>query len=69
MAKLHAAVYGVSVEVDYFPKKYNTTYIGVEYVGFLAYDQSAQPVAYFGVIPCFCNMMEILFYQAGCEMG
>lgn len=53
VAKLHAAVYGVSVEVDYFPKKYNTTYIGVEYVGFLAYDQSAQPVAYFGVIPCF----------------
>lgn len=53
VAKLHAAVYGVQVAADYFPRKYNTAYTGVEYVGVMAYNAGNIPVAYYGVIPCF----------------
>ena len=53
VASLHTAVYGKAAANDYFPRKYNTAYTGVEHVGFLAYSRDRQPVAYYGVIPCF----------------
>jgi Acetyltransferase (GNAT) domain len=53
VAKLHTAVYGTAAAVDYFVKKYDTSYTGVEDVGFIAYNNDNLPVAYYGVIPCF----------------
>ncbi len=35
----------------YFKEKYNTSYTGVEYVGYLAYDLNGDPAAFYGVIP------------------
>ena len=53
LAKLHSDVYGAAVAGNYFPKKYDTAYTGVENVGFIAYNPNGLPVAYYGVIPCF----------------
>src|SRR5689334_7506717 len=51
LARLHSAVYA-PVPDDYYFKKYNTAYTGVEYVGFIAY-QFSLPIAFYGVIPSF----------------
>lgn len=51
--RLYTEVYNVARPNGYFIKKYDTAYTGVDYVGFIAYDNKSQPVAYYGVIPCF----------------
>jgi hypothetical protein len=51
LARLHSAVY-TPVAADHYVKKYDTAYTGVEYVGFIAYNEGI-PIAYYGVIPCF----------------
>ena len=53
LALLYAEVYGIPAENNYFRRKYDTAYAGVENVGFIAYDKEDLPVAYYGVIPCF----------------
>lgn len=53
VGKLYTEVYGSALGIDYFPKKYDTAYAGVEDVGFIAYNTDNMPVAYYGVIPCF----------------
>lgn len=53
LAILHSVVYGTQRLDDYFLKKYDTAYVGVENIGFIAYNRGNQPVAYYGVIPCF----------------
>src|SRR5689334_590601 len=50
--QLYEAVYGKKPDENYFPKKYDTEYTGVSYVGYIAY-QDHTPIAYYGVIPCF----------------
>lgn len=56
LATLHSAVYAPAGE-DYYVKKYDTAYTGVEYVGFIAYNAGI-PVAYYGVIPCFMKFED-----------
>jgi hypothetical protein len=51
--KLHEAVYKNAPAPGYFFKKYDTAYTGVEYAGFIAYNDEKIAVAYYGVIPCF----------------
>lgn len=53
LAKLHSEVYGTPVNENYFLKKYDTAYTGLEHVGYLAYNTEGTPVAHYGVIPCF----------------
>jgi hypothetical protein len=53
VGKLYTEVYGSAPGIDYFAKKYDTAYTGVENVGFIAYNTDNMPVAYYGVIPCF----------------
>ena len=64
MATLHSRVYSTSVSEEYFKKKYNTVYTGIENVGFLAYDKRNEPVAYYGVIPCFIRSGNELILAA-----
>jgi hypothetical protein len=52
VALLHAEVYGVPVQEDFFRKKFDTAHTGVEYVGFVAYNKDRRPIAYYGVLPC-----------------
>lgn len=53
IAELYEAVYDKLLPADYFPRKYNTAYTKIMYTGFLAYDKTNLPAAYYGVIPCF----------------
>jgi hypothetical protein len=53
LARLHAEVYAAKKPGNYFLRKYDTAYTGVENVGFLAYNKNDEPVAYYGVLPCF----------------
>ncbi len=53
LANLYSEVYNSQRPVDYFSKKYDTAYTGVEYVGYIAYNNNKLPVAYYGVIPCY----------------
>src|ERR1051326_7301695 len=50
---LHEIVYGESPKKNYFQKKYDTAYLGVQYICHIAYNLKNIPVACFGVIPCF----------------
>jgi GNAT superfamily N-acetyltransferase len=51
MALLYKAVYGQERPHDFYSKKYDTTYTGAKYIGYLAYDLQHQPIAFYGVIP------------------
>ena len=62
--KLYQSVYNKSQCEDYFVKKYDTAYTGVEYTGFIAYDEKNSPIAFYGVIPCFIRYDEKLFLAA-----
>ncbi|WP_184545593.1 GNAT family N-acetyltransferase [Mucilaginibacter sp. FT3.2] len=70
LARLHAAVYGKQVQPGYFECKYNTAYTSVNYIGFIAYDIQLQPIAFYGVIPCFiyCDGETILSAQSADTM-
>lgn len=59
VARLHSEVYGRAVVTDYFLKKYDTAYTGIENVGFIAYNKNNLPVAYYGVIPCYIQYENI----------
>ena len=50
---LYTSVYGAAPAPDYFRKKYDTAYTGVEYMGWLSYNRENIAVAYYGVVPTF----------------
>jgi hypothetical protein len=51
--KLHRVLYSRRHPAEYFEKKYDTSYTGVQHVGYIAYNEKRDPIAFFGVIPCF----------------
>jgi hypothetical protein len=51
LARLDALVYQRKPAIGFFLKKYNTVYTGVNYIGFIAYNNQNQPIAFYGVIP------------------
>lgn len=53
LAQLYEAVYGRKARRGFFEKKYDTAYTGVMCIGYIAYSLQQEPVAYYGVIPCF----------------
>jgi hypothetical protein len=53
LEELHTLVYGSRPAPQHFPKKYDTAYTGVSYVGYMAYHSDGEPLAYYGVLPCF----------------
>lgn len=55
VAMLHALVYCSSKPQEYWETKYDTSWTGVSYTGYIAYDAKLNPVAFYGVIPCFIN--------------
>jgi hypothetical protein len=67
---LHEAVYKRRPAKNYFLKKYNTAYTGVQFIGYLAYNKDKIPTAFFGVIPCFIQYDNkvVLSAQACDEM-
>jgi hypothetical protein len=51
VAKLHSMVYNRVQPKDFFAKKYDTSYTGAAYIGYIAYNTNHLPIAYYGVIP------------------
>ena len=70
LAKLHAVIYKREVPITFFINKYTTAYTNVMYTGFIAYNEALQPIAYYGVIPCFlwCGGEVILAAQSADTM-
>jgi hypothetical protein len=67
---LHEAVYKYAPPKNYFQKKYDTDYTGVNYLGYIAYNKENIPIAYYGVMPCFIQYKNeiILSAQSGDTM-
>ncbi|HZE85470.1 MAG TPA: GNAT family N-acetyltransferase [Puia sp.] len=53
LEELYLAVYAARTAKDYFRKKYDTAYTGLEYTGYIALNKQDIAVAYYGVIPTF----------------
>src|SRR4030095_7867704 len=70
LLRLHKIIYNSRFPNDHFPKKYDTAFTGVQYVGYVAYDRENIPIAYYGVIPCFiqCNGRILLAAQSADTM-
>ena len=60
LVKLYADVYNRRIPVEHFIQKYNTAFTGTEYVGYIAYDNDQQPIAYYGVMPCFIQFLGLV---------
>ncbi|MES2274844.1 MAG: GNAT family N-acetyltransferase [Bacteroidota bacterium] len=56
MADLYHAVYRRRIPPGFFTNKYNTAHTGIKHIGFLAYNEAGNPIAFYGVIPCFLQM-------------
>ncbi|HEY1164660.1 MAG TPA: hypothetical protein VGE90_05815, partial [Chitinophaga sp.] len=55
LEQLYEAVYGRRVRAGFYKDKYNTAYTGISCIGYIAYRLQNEPVAYYGVIPCFIS--------------
>jgi hypothetical protein len=53
LEQLSEAVYGRKARPGFYNRKYDTAYTGVSCVGYIAYSRQHEPIAYYGVIPCF----------------
>jgi hypothetical protein len=69
VGRLYNAVYDKQADPDFFAKKYDTAFTGVEYTGFIAYSDQL-PIAFYAVIPCFikCGDKVILSAQSADTM-
>ncbi len=55
---LFAEVYRKKCKANYFEVKYNTGYTGAEFIGYLAFNEDYQPVAYYGVVPTLVSVTK-----------
>jgi hypothetical protein len=54
--KLHTVVYGPLPAPGFFFKKYDTSFTGINHIGYVAYNAERIPIGYYGVIPCFMKL-------------
>ncbi|QKJ29916.1 GNAT family N-acetyltransferase [Mucilaginibacter mali] len=52
VCRLFKAVYHREQSIAFFRGKYNTAYMGIKYMGYIAYNQDGLPVAFYGALPC-----------------
>ncbi|TMI97858.1 MAG: GNAT family N-acetyltransferase [Bacteroidetes bacterium] len=64
LATLYYSVYGCKPQINYLFKKYDTIYTGLQYIGYVAYDREGEPVAFYGVIPCFVKYNDQIVLAA-----
>lgn len=53
---LYRVVFQQAVTLPYLLKKYNTSSLGVGFIGFIAFTPSGTTAGYYGVIPCIFNI-------------
>lgn len=66
VAALYEIVYQQARPTEYFLKKYDTAYTGVQYIGYVAYNKDGAPIAYYGAIPTllWCDGRMVLAAQS-----
>src|ERR1700748_1364727 len=62
--KLYNEVYSRPQPGGYFVKKYDTSYTGVEHLGYIAFNENNNPIAFYGVLPCFIRNIDTLYLAA-----
>ncbi len=55
LVRLYQNAFKQDTTLAYYQNKFNTDYLGVKHLGFLAYDEKNEPAAFYGVFP---YMME-----------
>jgi len=55
LVRLYESAFKQTTTVAYYQNKFNTDYLGVKHLGYLAYDEKNEPAAFYGVFP---YMME-----------
>jgi GNAT superfamily N-acetyltransferase len=67
---IYSDAFGIDVSLDFLRAKQNTSFTGFEHVGFIAYDDQNQPVAFYGVYPCLIEFQgkKYLVAQSGDTM-
>jgi GNAT superfamily N-acetyltransferase len=67
---IYSDAFGIDVSLDFLRAKQNTSFTGFERVGFIAYDDQNQPVAFYGVYPCLIEFQgkKYLVAQSGDTM-
>src|SRR3569623_2086791 len=61
---LNHEVYGRNNPPGFYQKKYDTSYTGIELVGYIAFNERHNPIAYYGVITCFIRYGDKLYLAA-----
>jgi hypothetical protein len=61
---LYHEVYGRNNPPGFYQKKYDTSYTGIEHVGYIAFNERHNPIAYYGVLPCFIRYGDQLYLAA-----
>jgi hypothetical protein len=58
---------GSGYNIEYLSNKFNTLFLGISYVGYLAYSENNEPAAFYGVFPCLMeqNGETFLVAQSG----
>ncbi len=51
LVRLYESAFKQATTVAYYQNKFNTDYLGVKHLGFLAYDENNEPAAFYGVFP------------------
>lgn len=67
---IYATVFSKDVSIEFFQKKHNTSFTDLSCVGYIAYSLDKEPVAFYGVYPCFItyNGAQYLVAQSGDTM-
>ncbi|HEY8780548.1 MAG TPA: GNAT family N-acetyltransferase [Mucilaginibacter sp.] len=62
--KLYMAVYGKAPRHNLFSMKYDTAFTTIQHIGFIAYNDSKMPIAFYAVIPCFIRFDDKIILAA-----
>jgi hypothetical protein len=67
---LYWEVHKIKEPINFFRKKFDTSFTGVSNIGFVAYDKNNLPAAFYGIFPCFIEYhgARILAAQSGDTM-
>lgn len=68
--ELYLKSFNLKETLSFIRNKYDTSYTGIENIGYIAFDQSDTPAAYYGVFPMilFSGGKDILVAQSGDTM-
>ncbi len=56
LAALYNAVFKKDLTTEYFRKKYDTHNFGTAFIGYLAFNESGEAIAFYGVLPSYFQM-------------